>query len=288
MSGHAVEAQAGVDVLGGQRREGADRILVVLHEHEVPVLQEALVLAAGQVVLGAPLQAAVEVELAARPARPGRPGLPEVLLAVQQDDARARDADRLPDRDGLLVGAETERLVALVDGDPDVIGVEAEAVERQLPGVLRRALLEVLADREVAQHLEEGQMPRGGADVLDVDGAKALLAGRDQRVGRLLDAQEVGLERLHPRGREQDGGVEAGGHERPAGQAQVVALLEEAQEQLANLVGGHAAIVAHPSTASPRRKTAVCPGAAPSTGSRERDRVAAQACTARPARGSAA
>ena len=177
--GHAVEAQARVDVLGRQRRERADRILVVLHEDEVPVLQEALVVAAGEVVGRAPLQAAVEVELAARPARARRPRLPEVLLAGQQDDPRARDADRLPHRDGLLVGAEAERVVALVDRDPDVVGVEAEPVEREVPGVLRRALLEVLADREVAQHLEEGQVPGGRADVLDVDGAKALLAGGD-------------------------------------------------------------------------------------------------------------
>ena len=265
--GHAVEAQARVDVLGRQRGQGPDRILVVLHEDEVPVLQEALVVAAREVVLGPPLQAAVEVQLAARPARAGRPRLPEVLLAGQQDDARARDADRLPRRDGLLVGAEAERVVALVDGDPDVVGVEAEALERQLPRVLGRALLEVLADREVAEHLEEGQVPGRRADVLDVDRAEALLAGGDERVRRLLDAQEVGLERLHARGREQDRGVVARGHERPAGQAQVVALLEEAQEQLADLVGGHAAIVAHPSTASPRRKTAVWPGAGPSTGS---------------------
>ena len=60
-------------------------------------------------------------------------------------------------------------------------------------------------------------MPRGGADVLDVDGAEALLAGGQQRVRRLLDAQEVGLERLHARGREQHRRVEARGHERPAG-----------------------------------------------------------------------
>ena len=146
-------------------------------------------------------------------------------------------------------------------------GLKPKPVERELPGVLGRALLEVLADREVAEHLEEGQVPGRRADVLDVDGAEALLAGGDERMGRLLDAQEVGLERLHARGREQDRGVEARGHERPAGQAQVVALLEEAQEELADLVGGHAAIVAHPSTASPRRKTAVCPGAGPSTGS---------------------
>ena len=141
---------------------------------------------------------------------------------------------------------------------------------------------------KLPEHLEEGQVPGRRADVLDVDGAEALLAGGDERVRRLLDAQEVGLERLHARGREQDRGVVARGHERPAGQAQVAALLEEAQEQLADLVGGHAAIVAHPSTASPRRKTAVCPGAGPSTGSVQLDRLAAQRARAPPARGSAA
>ena len=67
--GHAVEAQARVDVLGRQRGQRADRILVVLHEDEVPVLQEALVVAAREVVGRAPRQAAVEVQLAARPAR---------------------------------------------------------------------------------------------------------------------------------------------------------------------------------------------------------------------------
>src|SRR5262249_41392173 len=134
---------------------------------------------------------------------------------------------------------------------------------RELDG----ALLEVVADREVAEHLEEGEVPRGVADVLDVDRAEALLAGGQPVVRRLLDPEEVRLERVHARGREQHRRIERRGHERTARQAPVVALLEEAQEQLADLVGGHAAIVAHPSTASPRRNTAVCPGAAPSTGS---------------------
>jgi hypothetical protein len=265
--GHAVEAQARVDVLGRQRGERADRILVVLHEDEVPVLQEALVVAAGKIVLLAPLDAAVEVQLAARPARPGRARRPEVLRARQLDDPAARDADRLPCADGLLVGTEAELGVALEDADPDVVEVEAEALERQLERELDRALLEVVADREVAEHLEEGLVARGGADVLDVDRAEALLAGRQPVARRLLEAEEVGLERLHPRGGEQHRRIEARGHQRPARAAQVTARLEEAQERLADLVGGHAAIVAHPSTASPRRKTAVWPGAAPSTGS---------------------
>ncbi len=46
----AVETEAGVDVAGRQRLQLVVGVLVVLHEHEVPVLQEPLVLAAGQVV----------------------------------------------------------------------------------------------------------------------------------------------------------------------------------------------------------------------------------------------
>ena len=78
-------------------------------------------------------------------------------------------------------------------------------------------------------------MALGRADDLDVDGAEALLAGRQAARGRLLLAAEVRLERLHPGGREQHGGVVNRRHERRRGQAQVPALLEEAQERLADL-----------------------------------------------------
>ena len=173
---HSVEAQPGVDVLGRQRGELVRRVLVELHEDEVPVLQEALVLAAGQVVLRPPLQAAVEVELAARTARARRPRLPEVLLAVARHDAAARDPDRLPRRDRLLVGAEAELLVTLEHGDPDALGIEAEPLDRELPRHLDGSLLEVVAEREVAEHLEEREVPGRQADLVDVGRAEALLA----------------------------------------------------------------------------------------------------------------
>jgi hypothetical protein len=233
---HPVEAQAGVDVLVRQRRERADGVLVVLHEHEVPVLQEALVLAAGQVVRLAPFDAAIEIELRAGAARAERAGLPEVLRPRARDDPLARDADREPRLDRLLVRAEAELLVALEDGDPDPVGIEAEAVERQLPGELDGALLEVVAEREVAQHLEERQVPRGGPDDLDVGGAEALLAARQAVVRRRLVAGEVRLQGMHPRGGEQDRRVVARGDQRRRGHALVVALGEEPQEELADLV----------------------------------------------------
>src|SRR5205814_7394619 len=142
---------------------------------------------ARQVVGLAVLDAAVEVQLAARPARPGRARLPEVLLAVARHDPLARDADGHPRLDRLLVGPEAELLVALEDRDPDVVGVEAEDLQRRLPGVLDGPLLEVVADREVAEHLEEREVPRGGADDVDVRRAEARLAARQAVLRRILE-----------------------------------------------------------------------------------------------------
>ena len=108
----AVEPQAGVDVLRGQRRQLVHRVLVELHEHEIPVLEEALVVAARKVVGLAELEAAVEIQLRARPARSGRAGLPEVLGPRALDDPLARDPDLEPGLDRFLIGAEPELVVA--------------------------------------------------------------------------------------------------------------------------------------------------------------------------------
>ena len=55
---------------------------------------------------------------------------------------------------------------------------------QELPGPVDRLALEVVAEAEVAQHLEERLVERGPADVLDVAGADALLAGRRPREAR--------------------------------------------------------------------------------------------------------
>ena len=52
-----------------------------------------------------------------------------------------------------------------------------EGAGEELPGPVDRLALEVIAEAEVAQHLEERHVPRRLADVLDVAGADALLAG---------------------------------------------------------------------------------------------------------------
>ena len=136
---------------------------------------------------------AVEVELGARPARPGRPCLPEVLRARQPHDALRRDADPLPRGDGDLVLAEGELGIAREDRRPEAVAIELHVLGDELPGEVDGAVLEVLAEREVAEHLEERQVPRRQADVVDVGRAEALLHRRQEPRGRLLVPEEVGL-----------------------------------------------------------------------------------------------
>ena len=70
--------------------------------------------------VGAERRAAVDVQLAARTARAGVAHLPEVVLVAEALDALHRHADDVvPDLLGLVV--------AVVDGDPDAVAVEAPA-----------------------------------------------------------------------------------------------------------------------------------------------------------------
>ena len=48
-----------------------------------------------------------------------------------------------------------------VDGDEQTVRRQAEVLGHQLPGAGDRVLLEVVAEREVAEHLEERVVPRG-------------------------------------------------------------------------------------------------------------------------------
>ena len=70
-----------------------------------------------------------------------------------------------------------------MDGDPQPVRCDAEIVRTgdKLPGERDRFALEVVAEGEVAQHFEEGMVPLGVADLLEVvvlaAGANALLAG---------------------------------------------------------------------------------------------------------------
>ncbi len=185
----------------------AGRALVELHEHEVPELEEALVLPAGQIVGLAALDAEVEIKLRVGAARTGWARFPEVLLARALDDPLTRHSELEPQVNRLLIRPDPELFIATEDGHPDVVLVEPEAVAREIPGEADRLALEVVAKAEVAKHLEHREVARGHPDVLDIHGPKDGLAGGQADAWRLLGAGEVRLEWVHACDDEQRRGV---------------------------------------------------------------------------------
>ncbi len=90
---------------------------------------------------------------------------------------------------------------SMIDGDAQPRGIERQPLlaGQKLPGPVDRFALEVVAEAEVAQHLEERVVIGRAADVVDVAGAQALLAGRGARELQLALAEEVVLELVHAR-----------------------------------------------------------------------------------------
>ena len=70
-----------------------------------------------------------------------------------------------------------------------------------------RFALEIIAETEIAEHLEEGVVIRRASDVVDVAGAQTLLARRCLREFQFDASEEVILELVHSCWREEDGGI---------------------------------------------------------------------------------
>ena len=115
--------------------------------------------------------------------------------AMRMIAALGQPGDLLPQIEGLVV--------VDIDGDGQLVLRQPEFLGDQVPGELDRAVLEIIAEREVAEHLEEGVMARGVADIVEVvvlaAGAHAFLRGGGARVGALLEAGEDVLELHHAR-----------------------------------------------------------------------------------------
>ena len=171
-------------------------------------------------------------DLRAGAAGAGRAHHPEIVHGGDADDPLVRQAGDLLPELGRLV-------VVVVDGDQEPVLGQAELAGQELPGERDRALLEVVAEGEVAEHLEEGVVPRGVADVVEVvvlaAGAHALLAGGGAHVVALLQAGEDVLELHHAGVGEHQRRVVAR-HQRRGGHHLVPSLGEVVEEGGADVV----------------------------------------------------
>ena len=236
--GDALEARAGVDVLRGELADDLEvRVDLVLDEHQVPDLHEPVLVDVGTALRPVP-RAAIDEDLRARPAGTGGVRVPVVrqlafaVEAAASHDPLGRYACRV-DPDRLRLG------VVLVHRDPQQVVLDPESLGDQLVRPRDRVGLEVVAEREVPEHLEHRQVAGRVADVLDVVGAEALLArdGPQERRRRL--SQEVRDELVHARVREQQAGL----RRRDQGRRRDTAmspLFEERQERLADAMALHA------------------------------------------------
>src|SRR5215472_6015286 len=143
------------------------------------------------------------MNLAAWTARPRIAHLPEVVLHPHLVDAIRRHTLPEPQIIGFTISCDAvlalkDRHVQLFLWNPIPGGRS-----NQFPGVGNRILLEVIAEREVPQHLEKRVMPVSEADIFQVvmlaARAHALLRGRRPRIIALLEAEEDVFELVHPR-----------------------------------------------------------------------------------------
>ncbi len=193
--GDALEPHAGVDRGPRQIDALAALELLVLHEDEIPDLDEAVAFRVRRARRPAGDLVAVVVEdFRARPARPGVAHRPEVVGAGDAQDLALGQA-------GDLFGQLEGIVVVDIDGEQQLVLGQAVVLGDQLPGERNGALLEVVAEGKVAQHLEEGVVARGVADIVEVvvlaAGADAFLRGRRPQVGPLFQAGEDVLELHH-------------------------------------------------------------------------------------------
>ncbi len=238
--GDALEPHSRVDRGLRKRRQHALSRTIELHEHEIPDLDPAVSVRTGATRRSAGDTGAVVIEdLAAGAARTGFAHLPEVVrtaagVVTDADDPVGRQPDLLaPDVVGLVVG--------LVDRHHQPLRVDAKPVLRrhELPGEQDRIALEVVAEAEVAQHLEERVMAGGVAHILEIvvlaTRTHAALAARRTHVAAFLLAQEHVLELHHARIGEEQRRIVAR-HERARGHDRVGLLAEVLQEQASQVV----------------------------------------------------
>ena len=116
--------------------------------------------------------------------------LPEVVFLTELVDVVLRDMHHiLPDVIRLLIVYINRRI--------QTVRIQADTLGQELPCPWNRFLLEVIAEREVSEHLKEGTVAGCLTNILQVTGTDALLAGGDSASRRNLLSCKPWLHRCH-------------------------------------------------------------------------------------------
>ena len=97
---------------------------------------------------------------------------------------------------------------------------------------------EIVAEAEIAEHLEEGVVIRRPPDVVDVAGAETFLTGRGAGKFEFAAAEKMVFELVHPGGGEEDRRIPAG-NEHVARTADAPFGFEEGEVLFTKFVGFH-------------------------------------------------
>ena len=234
---HAFETHAGVDRGLRQVDSLIGAHLLVLHEHQVPEFEEAvtvLVLAARRPALE--FGSLIDEDLRTGTTGTGIAHRPEVVRCRDSNDPVIAESRHTPPQGGSLFVGGVHRDEKAVAGKPEDSG-------HQVPGEFDRVVLEVVAEREVAQHLEEGVMTGRETDNVEIvvlaAGAHAFLGRGGAAVGTLLDSGEDVLE-LHHAGVGEEQRRVVVRHERTRLHGDMVMFREEVEERGTDLTdAGH-------------------------------------------------
>ena len=230
----ALQTHAGVHAGALERRQRTVFGAVELRKHQVPELGVAVPLLVRRPGRPAGHAGAQVVEdLRVRAARPGVAHRPEVALV--RHHAGRFDAD--------LVHPNGARLrVVRMHGDPEAFLGQFEDAGDELPRPNDGLFFVVVAETEIAEHLEQRVMAPGVADVLQIvvlaAGAHATLAARRARVGGPFAPGERVLELHHAGVGEQQRRI-VRRHKRARRHHAVAAGGEKLQVRGADLVGLH-------------------------------------------------
>ena len=206
LQGHAqaLQSHTRVNHLVGQGFEATVNLAVILHEHEVPNLDDQ-----GMILVDKRsswhsgfffFTAQVDVNLTARATGTRIAHFPEVVVGIAVEDVILRQMG-LPELGSLVIAAHSDGIVALKDSGVQVLGVQFVHIDQQIPSPVDRLVLEVVAKRPIAQHLKHRVMVGVMAHFLQVivlaAHAEALLRVGGAAPLRFFVAQDNVLELVH-------------------------------------------------------------------------------------------